>query len=139
MPDLFVPVDTSFYSTYYRDILAKGILHRFCNNYIDENRKMLKKEYPTEKSFVERFNVTEPMMQGLIDLAQKEGVTPDSAMIATSSPALRVYVKALIGRDLFEQSTYYLIANKLNPIYNQAVRLISDPAEYRKRISPDAR
>ena len=79
------------------------------------------------------------MMQGLIDLAQKEGVTPDSAMIATSSPALRVYVKALIGRDLFEQSTYYLIANKLNPIYNQAVRLISDPAEYRKRISPDAR
>ena len=139
MPDLFVPVDTSFYSTYYRDILAKGILHRFCNNYIDENRKMLKKKYPTEKSFVERFNVTEPMMQGLIDLAQKEGVTPDSSMIATSSPALRVYVKALIGRDLFEQSTYYLIANKLNPIYNQAVRLISDPAEYRKRISPDAR
>ncbi|MDE5745923.1 MAG: S41 family peptidase [Paramuribaculum sp.] len=139
MPDLFVPVDTSFYSTYYRDILAKGILHRFCNNYIDENRKMLKKEYPTEKSFVEHFNVTEPMMQELIDLAQKEGIAPDSAMIATSTLALRVYVKALIGRDLFEQSTYYLIANKLNPVYNQAVRLISDPAEYRQRISTDAR
>ncbi|MDE5837699.1 MAG: S41 family peptidase [Paramuribaculum sp.] len=139
MPDLFVPVDTSFYSTYYRDVLAKGILHRFCNNYIDENRKMLKKEYPTEKKFAEHFTVTQPMMQGLIDLAQKEGIAPDSAMIATSEPALRVYVKALIGRDLFEQSTYYLIANKLNPIYNEALRLISDPAEYRKRISPDAR
>lgn len=139
MPDQFVPIDTSFYSTYYRDILAKGVLHRYCNNYIDSLRPQLKKDYPTEASFVSSFKVTDAMMDGLVALASKEGITPDSAMLATSEPALRVYVKALIGRDLFEQSTYYLIANKLNPVYNEALRLISEPAEYRKKISPEAR
>lgn len=139
MPDFFVPVDTTYYSTYYRDILAKGVLHKFCNNYIDENRQNLKKEYPTERSFVEKFNVSDSMLQGLINLAEKDSIAPDSAMIAISRPAFKVLVKALIGRDLFEQSTYYLVANRLNPIYNEALRVISDAAEYRKRISPSSR
>ena len=139
MPDQFVPIDTSFYSTYYRDILAKGVLHRYCNNYIDSLRPQLKKEYPTEASFVNRFKVTDSMMENLVALASKEGIAPDSTMLTTSEPALRVYIKALIGRDLFEQSTYYLVANKLNPVYNEALRLISEPAEYRKKISPETR
>ncbi len=135
MPDRFVPIDTTYYTTYYRDILAKGILHLFCNNYIDSHRNELKRNYPTEDSFVRNFSVSSAMMDNLVQLAQKEGIEPDSAMFATSAPALRTYIKALIGRDLFEQSTYYRIANHLNPVYNAAVTLISDPAEYRRYLS----
>lgn len=135
MPDRFVPIDTTYYTTYYRDILAKGALHLYCTNYIDTNRARLKRDYPTEDTFVNRFEVTPQMVQGLVDLARKEGIEPDSAMLATSEPALKVYLKALIGRDLFEQSTYYRVANALNPVYRSALNLISDPAEYRRYLS----
>ena len=47
-----------------------------------------------------------------------------------SLPVIRVIVKALIGRDLFEQSTYYRVANPLNPIYRRAVDLINSTADY---------
>lgn len=132
MPDRFVAIDTTYYSTYYRDILAKGVLHLFTTNYIDNNRKQLKSDYPTESSFVNNFVVGPEMLDNLVALGKKEGVEPDSAMIATSAPALKVYLKALIGRDLFEQGTYYRIANELNPVYKTAVELISDPVEYRR-------
>ncbi|UCH15205.1 MAG: S41 family peptidase, partial [Bacteroidales bacterium] len=38
MPDFFVPIDTSFYSDYYRDLMRRGILNRFTLKYIDNNR-----------------------------------------------------------------------------------------------------
>lgn len=50
MPDRFVPIDTTYYSKYYRDILAKGVLHKYCNNYIDSLRPQLKRCIPTSAS-----------------------------------------------------------------------------------------
>lgn len=123
-PDIFVPIDTSYYSTYYRDILAKGILHRYTNNYIDSHRSQLKKQYRTEEEFIDGFNVTPQMIQSLVSLAQSQDIPLDSAGLTTSTPAFKIYLKALIGRDIFEQSTYYRIANSINPIYQQALQAI---------------
>ena len=135
MPDRFVPIDTTYYSTYYRDILAKGVLHKYCNNYIDSLRPQLKKLYPNESKFVSRFAVTPAMINSLVALAAKDGIAPDSAQLAVSEPALEVYIKALIGRDLFEQSTYHLVANSINPVYQAALELIDNPAEYSRLLS----
>lgn len=44
-------------------------------------------------------------------------------------------VKALIGRDLFDQSTYFRIANNLNPIYKEATALIKNSDEYDRVLS----
>lgn len=130
MPDRFVAVDTTKYSDYYRDIVAKGLLNQSCVNYIDENRKALRKKYRTEDSFVEQFTVTPEMLDGLRALGEKEGVKFDQEQYDRSLPVIQTIMKALIGRDLFTQSTYFRIANVLNPVYGEAVRIITTPAEY---------
>lgn len=138
MPDRFVAVDTTKYSDYYRDIVAKGLLNQYCVNYIDENRKALRKKYRTEDSFVEQFTVTPEMLDGLRALGEKEGVKFNQEQYDRSLPVIQTIMKALIGRDLFTQSTYFRIANVLNPVYGEAVRIITTPAEYDGVLSPQS-
>ena len=138
MPDRFVAVDTTKYSDYYRDIVAKGLLNQYCVNYIDENRKALRKKYRTEDSFVEQFTVTPEMLDGLRALGEKEGVKFNQEQYDRSLPVIQTIMKALIGRDLFTQSTYFRIANVLNPVYGEAVRIVTTPAEYDAVLSPQS-
>ena len=138
MPDRFVAVDTTKYSDYYRDIVAKGLLNQYCVNYIDENRKALRKKYRTEDSFVEQFTVTPEMLDGLRALGEKAGVKFNQEQYDRSLPVIQTIMKALIGRDLFTQSTYFRIANVLNPVYGEAVRIVTTPAEYDAVLSPQS-
>lgn len=43
MPDRFVPLDTTWYTPYYRDVLAKGVIYQWVLQYLDAHRKELKK------------------------------------------------------------------------------------------------
>lgn len=135
MPDLFVPIDTTGYSNYYRDLVAKGVINRYCIDYVDNNRKELNKLYRNEDSFIRVFDVTPEMMQGMINLGTKEGVTYNEEQFLTSESTIRTIIKAVIARDLFETGSYYRVANALNPVYNEALRLINDEDEYNRLLS----
>lgn len=130
MPDEFVPLDTTFYTDYYRDLVAKGTINNYTLRYVDENRQALKKKYKTEKAFLELFTVTPEMMQTLIDTGVKDGVEYNSEQYDTSRTYLEMLVKGLIGRDLFDQSTYFKVVNPYNNIFRTAVDIITDPEKY---------
>ena len=70
------------------------------------------------------------MMQALIDTGAKEGVEFNQEQYDTSRSYLEAIVKGLVGRDLFDQSTYYKVVNPLNNIFSSAVDIITDPARY---------
>lgn len=134
MPDRFVPIDTTMYSDYYRDIVAKGIINKVCTNYIDANRTLLKKEFATDKAFVKSFNVPDSLLESLRAMGEKEGVKFNEDQYTTSLPLIKRILKALIGRDLFEQGTYFMVANEGNPVYVEALKIINDPDEYNKLL-----
>lgn len=130
MPDRFVPVDTTQMTDYYRDLRAKDMFNRYSFGYVDANRKSLRKQYPDEDAFVEKFRITPEMMEQFVSQAKEAGVEPDEAQLATSRQAIELVLKGLIGRDLFETATYYRVTNPLNPVYAEAVRIINDPKIY---------
>ena len=134
MPDIFVPIDTTMYSVYYRDLVARGVLNRYSMNYVDENRKSLNAEYRDEDTFVSRFEVTPAMLDSLRSMAVADSIAFDSIQYRRSLPLIERTVKGLIGRDLFSQATYYRVANPLNPIYTRAIQVATDPEEYRKYL-----
>ena len=39
LPDYLVPIDTTEYSDYYRDLISQGVLNQFILEYVDNNRK----------------------------------------------------------------------------------------------------
>ncbi len=135
MPDLFVPVDTSAYSRYYRDLIAKGIINRFCIEYVDKNRSQLTARYPTEDDYVKSFEVTDIMLQDMIAMAQADSINFDKEQFETSMTAIKTVLKGLIGRDLFTSSTYSRIVNPINPTFRQALDLINDEQRYKKLLT----
>ena len=131
MPDVYVPVDTSEYSTYYRDLVAKGVIYQYAIDYVDKHRKDIKKQYTTVDDFDKRFNVTEDMMQALIAVGEKEKVTFNEEQYNTSKRVLNTYLKALIARDTFaEQEAYTKIINHENPDLKAALNVIYDDELY---------
>lgn len=136
MPDRFVPIDTTFYSDYYRDLIAKGVVYKFATSYIDSNRSNLKVEYPGEDMFIQMFNVTPDMVHTLTEMAKTDGIEPNEEQLQKSLPAITRTIKALIGRDLFEQSTFYRVANAGNPTYSEAIEIITSPTVYQSLLNP---
>ena len=134
MPDVYVPMDTSMYSDYYRDVVAKGILNRFVLNYVDENRDALESKYTNFADFNREFIVDKPLMSKLISAAEKAGVKMNEEEYLKSEKHLSTQMKALIARDLWSTSEYFEVINPLNKEYLKAIELIGNKSEYSKLL-----
>ena len=134
-PDKFVPLDTTEFTKYYRNVLAKGLINRYVINYVDKNRNQLLNDYKTDTDYVENFEVTPAMLEELYHLAEAEKIEFDAEQAQLSTPLFSMVIKALIGRDVFDNATYYKVYNRHDPIFREAYRIITSD-EYDKLLSP---
>ncbi len=135
MPDLFVPIDTTAFTPYYRNLVAKGILNRFCITYVDRNRSQLNREYPDVDAFIAKFNVDSAMIEDIVKLGVADSVKLDSAQLERSRPMIETIVKGIIARDLFDTSAYFRVVNpQLSPVYREALGLINDERRYNRLL-----
>ncbi|MDE6300342.1 MAG: S41 family peptidase [Muribaculaceae bacterium] len=130
MPDVFVPVDTSYYTPYYRDMVAKGSIMKYALGYIEKHRAELLKKYPDEESFAAKFPVTEEMTKGLIARGETDGVKFNQEQWNTSRPLLEAILRGLMTRDLYENGIYVRSTHPLSPEFREAHSLINDPERY---------
>ena len=135
MPDVFVPVDTTEYSKYYRDMLAKGVIYQFALDYVDKNRKALKSSYPNVEKFDQFFSLSDADMQAFIAAGEKEKVAFNEEQYATSKEVFKCYLKGLIARDLYtEDNAFNIIVNHRNRDLKEALRLINDTSRYQSLL-----
>lgn len=135
MPDLFVPIDTTAFSPYYRNLVAKGILNRFCITYVDRNRSQLNREYPDVDAFIAKFSVDSAMIDDIVKLGVADSVKLDSVQLERSRPIIETIVKGIIARDLFDTSAYFRVVNpQLSPVYREALGLINDERRYNRLL-----
>ena len=132
MPDVFIPLDTTRYTNFHRRISALGLIIRTAMNYIDANRKVLNEKYPDISTFKTNYEVSEELMQSLLNLATEEKVEFDDEQVAKSKARLMLHLKALIARDLFDMNEYFVIINDDNESLKEALRIINEPDEYHK-------
>ena len=124
-PDKFVPLDTMKNSKYYRNIVAKGLLNQYAIKYVDEHRKELKKQFKKDHDFVERFCITDEMLDELKLMADAEKIEFNQEEFDICKPLLRTYLKGLIGRDIYESETFFKVVNLDNDIFKEALRIIN--------------
>ena len=127
MPDVYVPVDTSEYSTYYRDMTAKGIINQYVISYVDKHRKDIAKQYKTVKDFDNGFIVTDEMMRDFIARGEQDSVKYDEEKYRVSEQLLKDIIKGLIARDVYgDQSAYSIIINHRNRDLQAAFAVLND-------------
>lgn len=130
MPDVFVPIDTTFYSDYHRTLVSKGLVNRVAMNYLDKQREELNKKYKKILIYKEKFIVPESLMDELLAMAEEKNISFKEEEYNRSLPLIQLQIKALIARDLFDMTEYFYIINDANRTYQEALKLINDEAKY---------
>lgn len=134
MPDVFVPLDTTLYTDYHRDIVAKGTLNQYALKYIDANRKKLEKKYKKVDAYVRDFEVDDKMMQALREMGDADSVEYDAEEAAKSHDLIARQLKALIARDLFDMTAYFMVMNPIDAVYLKGLEIINDDEYYYKLL-----
>ena len=124
MPDYFVPLDTTKYTKYHRLLAAKNIIMNAYLKYVDTNRTTLKDLYKSFDTFNKNYVVPQSLLDTIIAEGKKEKVEPkDKAELTATMPYIKVQLKALVARDLWDMNEYYRIWNEQSDIVNKAIKL----------------
>lgn len=124
MPDYFVPIDTTLYSDYHRDLVAKGVVIKTTLNYIDKHRKSLTKNYRKFEEFNRKFEVGDELLSNLRKEGENSGVPFKEEEYNLSLPLIKAQLKALIARDIWEMNEYYQVMNQTDNVVQQALKII---------------
>lgn len=129
MPDYFVPIDTTYYTDYYLSLRDKGAIIQQNLKLIDAHRTEWKEKYKTFERFNKRFDVTDEMLDELVALGKSLGAEYNEEQYKTALPLIKVQMKALIARDLWDMSEYFQVINTMNDSMTKALELLEKPGD----------
>ena len=111
MPDVFVPLDTTMGSTYYSNLLRKGVLNDFTRHLLItmqsiENNVWIFVSSEKNLLWIQKF------MGDFFAFAEKQGVAKDSAGLASSEALIKLQLKALVARNLWDTDAYFEVIKR---------------------------
>lgn len=126
MPDYFVPIDTTYYTDYYLALRDKGAIVQENLKLIDAHRSEWKEKYKTFERFNKRFEVSDEMLEDLISLGKTLGAEFKEDEYKTALPLIKIQLKALIARDLWDMNEYFQVINSINNTVQKGLELIEN-------------
>ena len=128
MPDYFVPIDTTLYTDYHRNLVAKGAVIKCTMQYIENHRQEIANKYKDFAHFDREFVVDDTLLESLRKLGEENGVKFDEEQYRTSLPLIRTQLKALIARDIWDMSEYFQVMNRVNESVLKALEILNSGA-----------
>ena len=135
MPDIFMPVDTSYNSKLYTNLVRKGVFNKYTVDYAMAHRDQVKAEYKDFSQFNKKFQVTDAMIGEIKKMAETEKVTWNEEEYRRSEKYIKLQVKALIARNIWEMQQYYEVTLKEDPTIKKALDVIGNDREYHKLLN----
>ena len=126
MPDFFVPIDTTQYTDYHRNLVAKGVVIKATTGYIEKHWKELQNKYKKFEAFNEKFEIDDNFLAEIRTLADKEKIKFDEKQYNQSLPLIKTQLKALIARDLWDMNEYFQVMNSTNQSVQQALKVLNE-------------
>lgn len=128
MPDVFVGLDTSEYSTYYKELSRSGVINTFAVDYVDKNREKIKREYVDLNGFIAKFETDDSFMDEFFTYAESE----DTSLVfveedyEVSKDLLQKRLKAMVAQNIWDYTAFYQIINEKNEIFMKAYEILSN-------------
>lgn len=121
MPDIFVPNDTAEITSYYLNVLNKGLLQKFSFDFTDRHRAELKNA-GSVNAMLKVLPPDEELLVEFVDYAKSNGVPARWYYINISRKLIVKDLKALIARDVFGTSAFYKVNNLTDPTVVRALQ-----------------
>ncbi|UKI39263.1 MAG: S41 family peptidase [Alistipes putredinis] len=98
MPDVFVPMDTTDITPYFREVVGKNILYKYTLDYTDRHRRALNDIASLAE--LERFLDSDAgLLEDFVDYAERNGVKREQRQIERSKRLIEAQLRAYIGRN----------------------------------------
>jgi carboxyl-terminal processing protease len=138
MPDIFVPLDTSYNTKYLNKLVNANIIREYAFNYYTRHKADLEKQ--KFEDYKNNFVVSEQMMRDIINNGTAAGVQFDEAEYKRSRDFIRTQLKALIARSVWKSGNgstglnneYYQVMSLNDEVYKQALNLFDRAADIEK-------
>jgi len=130
MPDVFVAVDTTYNTSYFRKLAGKNLLNAFTLEYFDKNRNILTSRYKSFDDFNKNFQFTPEDIKAFIDKGEAEGVKYDESQYNISKDEILLILKGLVATNIWQTSEYFQIINQNDKVIEKALQVISDKNRY---------
>ena len=122
MPDVFVPEDTTGYTSYYLEAVNKGLINTFAQYMADSYRPMMKdKSVESMMRILPRDNT---LLQNFVSYAASKGLPARWYYINQSRGLLLNQIKGVIARDLVGYEGLIKILNQEDKTVSEALRLL---------------
>jgi len=102
-------------------------MSEFCLKYYNDNKKEL--DNISYKDYRASFEVTDTILQNLLQVGKENGVDSNEKEFIKSTPLLKIYTKAYIARNIWQNDGFFPIFNEQNEILNKAMTLLNEAAE----------
>ncbi|MDA0728666.1 MAG: S41 family peptidase [Bacteroidetes bacterium] len=126
LPDIFVPLDTTYNSETFARILRKGLCSKYALEQVDGNRADWESRHTNEDDFVRNMAFSAQELEEFKSFVSAEGVEIMEDEWSTSLPAIELRLKAFYGRNIYNSRTFYRVIGGLNESLQTAIRVLND-------------
>lgn len=127
MPDIFVPLDTTTYTKYFRALRRNNLINDRALRYADEHRKELKRKYKKFDDFAANFEVPASLTDSIIAEGKRKKVEPtDDDELQKTLDDLRFTLKTSIAYNLWDRNEYFRLINERNDIVKRALLFLKE-------------
>jgi carboxyl-terminal processing protease len=120
MPDVFIPIDTSGYTEYYRRLVNKGLIYKFAFEYADMHREELSAfaDHEEISQYLEQHNA----FNEFLAYSRDQGIETNWKQLKISRELLHTQLKAYIARNIIDNEGFYPILMKVDNTLQEAVK-----------------
>lgn len=127
MPDIFIPMDTTYFSPYYIEVSGRNILYRYTMEYADRHREALNK-VQTMEELTHLLDSDKRLFDDFVIYASRHGVKPSQRDFAKSRKVMEAQLRAYIGRNtVLEDDGFYYNILPIDNVVSAAVDYMINP------------
>lgn len=124
IPDIFVPADTTEISPYYSEVVNKGLIQEYALAYVTTHRSALKK-MKDYKELLRNLPANDQIINDFVKFAASKGAPARWQYIHQSQNFITCLIKAFVARDIFGQSAFYIIINRIDSTIDAAIKALN--------------
>ncbi|MBX7181534.1 MAG: S41 family peptidase [Bacteroidia bacterium] len=124
-PDIFVPLDTVGYTSYFSELVNSGTLNKYAFKYCDVHRRMLKEKFKTIDSFKKNFELGESEMTEFLQFSIQQGIKENKGKWAKSYQQIKLQLTAQIARNFWGSEGFYSILESKDKSILKAIEVMN--------------
>ena len=130
MPDIFIPVDTSAMTSYYKEAAYTGLISQFAFAYTDENRQRLSSF--NDVKAVEKFLRKENLLERFARFGEEHDLKRRNLMLLKSKTLFEENIFGSIIYNARDIQDYLQFLNEEDPVVLKAIEVLREGLSYPK-------